>query len=254
MSIIRTADRSSSSALNNFTLRRVSVTRQRPPTPSLVAVGTPVNALATALSVAWPTHLAGDLGILVWECAGNGTTVVPTGWQLLPGSPVVDVASVAGSKLSIAYRFTDSNGGEAAASIPNTGDHAVAQIFTYRGVTRTAVPGRAYVTDVKTSPSFVLNYPAFDVLSPNSLVIGVASRPDDNASTTNFTGYTNTVLAGFTELAENGTTQGHGGGYVVWQGSRATLGTIGTTSATSVVSTTNAYHLFALEPSYVLPA
>jgi hypothetical protein len=259
MSIIRTFDRSTAYANNGFLLRKSGVTRSRLTPPSLVATGTAVGGTTAATSVAWPAgHVPGDLGILVWECSGNGTTVTPSGWEHFSGSPVVDIADATGSKLNVAWRFATSSA-QANASIPNTGDHVIGQIFVYRNVTQAVKPGRAYVTDAKTTASFVLNFPAVNTVAPNSRIIGIASRPDDSASTTNFTGYTNTTLSTapntfFGENTESGTVNGNGGGYVVWSGTMSNVGSSGQTSATSVVQTTNAYFVFALEPSLALPA
>lgn len=253
MSIIRTADRSTSPQASGFKLRETGISGSRPAVPLYINAGGIVDNAAGTISPAWPVHTVGDLGILVWECSGDGTTITPSGWTLMPDAPIVDIADATGSKLNLAYRFAVSSS-EANASIGSTGDHAVGRIFTFRNVSTSRVPGADRATGAKTTASTTLTYPSVNTAAPNSLVVGVASRPNDSSSTTEYSGYTNANLTSITERAEGGSTLGNGGGIALWTGISAAIQSTGTTTATSVTSFTNAYYVFALSPSLALPA
>ena len=111
-------------------------------TPAFQAVGTQVAGTA-AITVAWPTHLANDIGLLVIEKSGNDTTINitnPSGWAQVPGSPVVNVASTAGSKLQVWWKRAASSS-ETSVSVPDGGDHQRLHILS-----RTATTSRFRIT------------------------------------------------------------------------------------------------------------
>lgn len=253
MPITRTAERSTNYQVNGLRLRRSGVLSAVGPAPEFIAVGT-AAAGTGAISPAWPArHQAGDLGLLVLESSGGDSTVTPSGWVHVTGSPVVDIADATGSKLSVLWKFAASDQ-ESTASVSDPGDHALARIYSFRGVRSDVAPGRASATDTKTVASGIVTWPAITTVSPNSLVICVASRPDDVASTTTFAAFSNAGLTSLAEAGEAGTASGDGGGFVLNYGTRAAIGDIGTSTGTMTVSVTNAVITFALEPSVALPA
>jgi hypothetical protein len=253
MSIIRTASRSVSYQTTGFRVRSAGVTNSRPPAPFFNAAGGATTGVAS-ITPAWPTrHQAGDLGILVIEASGGDATATVSGWTHIAGSPVVDIADATGSKLMVLWRFAETDS-ESQASIPDLGDHATGRIYGFRGVRQDIVPGRVYATDTKVVASTSVNWPAITTLSPNNLVLCIASRPDDSASNTTFSAFANANLTSVAETGEAGSSSGDGGGFVVNHGTRAAIGNIGTSSGTMTVSVTNALMTFALEPSLALPA
>jgi hypothetical protein len=253
MPIIRTAERSAELQVAGFRLRRSGVARQVGPAPTFIASGSSSGTTGAA-SISWPArHQLGDLGILVIEASGSDDTVTPNGWTHVAGSPVVDIADATGSKLMVLYRFALSDT-EAAASVPDPGDHSISRIFSFRGVRKDIAPGRAFATDTKTVASTSVTWPAITVLTPNSLVLCIASRPDDATSTASFSNFTNANLANTGEAGESGTGQNDGGGFVLNYGTSAAIGSIGTSTGTMTVSVTNAVMTLALEPANQLPA
>lgn len=258
MPIQRTAERSSNQQITGFRLRESGVLRQPAAAPVFIAAGTGVGN-TTAVNINWPTAAfggnlqAGDLGILVVESSGADATTTPSGWTHITGSPIVDIADATGSKLNVLWKFASSYQ-EAQFSLADAGDHTVGRIFTFRGVRSDVAPGRASATDTKTVASGIVTWPAITTVAPNSLVICIASRPDDTASTTTFSAFSNANLTGLTEAGEYGNIAGDGGGFVLNYGTRAAIGNIGTSTGTMSVSVTNALITFALEPSLALPA
>lgn len=253
MPVFRTADRTTNTQVAGYRLRRSGVLQQHGQTPVYLGIGA-AGAGVGVFTTAWPTrHQAGDLGILVLESSGSDATVTPSGWAHVPGSPVVDIADATGSKLQVLWRFATSDT-EADVSVPDPGDHGVARILSFRFVRQDITPGRAYATDTKIVASGIITYPSITTLSPNCLIMCIATRPDDASGTTIFSAFSNANLSGVIEAGEAGTTNGNGGGFVVNLGQRAVMGSIGASTGTSSVSVTNAVMTLALEPSYALPA
>lgn len=253
MPIIRTAERSAETRINGFRLRPRGLLRQPGAAPEFIAVGTATTGTG-GISPAWPArHQAGDLAILVVETSGADATVAPSGWTHVAGSPVVDIADATGSKLQVLWRFAASDQ-ESAATVADPGDHATGRIFTFRGVRRDVVPGRAYATDTKTTAGTSVTWPAITTIAPNSLVLCIASRADDTSGTTVFSAFANANLTSLAEAGEAGSVSGDGGGFALNYGTRAAIGNIGTSTGTMNVSTTNALITLALEPSLALPA
>jgi hypothetical protein len=253
MPITRTAERSRNTEINGLRLRRIGRSGSVPEAPIFIAVGTAATNTG-AVNVSWPTrHIEGDLGIMVIEASGGDSTVTPAGWIHVEGSPVVDIADATGSKLMVLYRFALSDA-EAFVTVPDPGDHSLSRIFSFRGVRQDIAPGRAFATDTKNVASTSVTWPAISTLSPNSLVLCIASRPDDVSSTAIFSAFTNANLTGVAEASEAGSTGGNGGGFVLNYGTRAAIGDIGASSGAMTVSLTNAVITLALEPSLALPA
>jgi len=206
------------------------------------------SAGAASQAVAWPVHVAGDLGILVIETGGEGTTLTPpAGWLAVTGSPVTDVASAAGSKLQVWYRFAAS-AAEANVNTGDSGDHQVARIVTFRGVDPTTPFDATPVTGVKTTASTTVTWDSITTVTNGALIVLIATRPDDTTSVTTFGAVTNANLTNITERGEGGSNAGHGGGFVIVTGTKATAGATGTSTCTTTVSVTNAEITIALRP------
>lgn len=251
MSIIRSLDRSSQYAVNGFKLRSAGVLKAWPAAPVYVGIGASTSSTGAATPT-WATDAkVGDLGILTVESSGADATATASGWTHFPGSPVVDIADATGSKLSVLWKFAESDN-PAAASVADAGDHVICRITVFRNVS--TVPGRITATDTKTTASTTVTWPSITTASPNNMVVFVASRPNDDASGSTFSAFTAAGLTSPTEAGESGTTNGDGGGIAIFYGTRAAMGSIGTSTATMSVSVTNALFVVALEPSLALPA
>jgi hypothetical protein len=191
---------------------------------------------------------------LVHQTSGGSASIsAPAGWEAFPGSPVVDVADVTGSKLSVFWKFAESN---IEANVTTTGvaDHSLARIYVLSGVRPSIAPGRAITTSTKTSDSANITWPSIDTLAHNSRVVYIASRPNDSSSTSVFTFFTNADLDQLFVAGEAGTVSGNGGGFAMFLGRKATPGSTGTATANLSVSVTNAMMVLALEPNNELPA
>lgn len=218
------------------------------PTPNFQAVGGQ-QAGTLGLAVAWPAHEVNDIGLLVIEKSGNDTTIgiiTPTGWQEVPGSPVTDLATIAGSKLQVWWKRAASNA-ETSVAVPDGGDHQIARIFTFRNCISTGDPWDVTTTGIKTTASTTATVPALVTTVDGTLIVMIVGRPNDNASTTHFGLPVNGNLTGLGEGGEAGSTAGNGGGFVVSYGAKATAGDTGTSTLTKIASTTDTYMAIALK-------
>lgn len=214
-------------------------------TPVFQAATNPVAAFGSFF-LAWPTHIANDIGLLVVETAGDGSTFSITGWQTVPGSPVVDVASAAGSKLQVFYKRAAS-AFESNAFIPDSGDHQIARLYTFRNCIATGSPWDVTTTGIKTTASFTATVPAVTTTVANTLITMIVGRPDDSGSLSHFGVPFNPVLTSIQELGEAGSSIGNGGGFVVSTGIKESAGNTSTSALNKNFSTTDTYMVIAFK-------
>lgn len=218
--------------------------------PTFVAAGTAPSSV-TALAPSWPTHSAGDLGLLITEQSGGDTThdLSGDGWAHVSGSPVVDVADATGSKLSVFWKIAAS-GSESGPSLPDNGDHIVGRIITVAGAHATT-PIHITATGTKTTASTDYEYPSLTTTVADCAIVFVASRPNDSSGTTTFgapSGGTLDTIGDLASSPEAGATSGDGGGFTIGWGTKLTAGATGTPGGTLSVSVTNAYIVIAIQP------
>jgi len=215
--------------------------------PTFQAVGTAVTSTGATVSAAWPTHLTNDIGLVVIETSGNSANLTPpAGWVALPGTPVTDVATTAGSKLHVWWKRAASAAEAAVATGAGT-DHVLARLYTFRGCVTTGNPWNVITTGTKTTASTTATVPSLTTTLDDLLITMIVGRPDDAASTTHFGVPVNANLTGLAERGEAGTTNGNGGGFVLSTGVKALPGATGTSTLTKTVSTTDTYVVLALK-------
>lgn len=213
--------------------------------PTFQAAGTQGSGTA-GFSVSWPAHQTNDVAVLVIESSGADSSLTPpSGWSAVPGSPVTDVATTAGSRLTVWWKRATS-ASEAAVAIPDGGDHQVARIFTFRGCVPYGNPWDVVTTGTKTTASTTATVPSITTSLFGTRVVMIVGRPNDDASVTHFGVPTNANLTSIVECGEAGTTDGNGGGFVVATGIRQLRGAIGTSTLTKTASTTDTYMVLAL--------
>lgn len=208
------------------------------PAPVFQAVGTQFAA-TNATTATWPTHQTNDIGLLVIETDGLATDITISGWN----GWINAVDSGTGSKLQVLWKRAASSA-EPSVTIPDSGDHQIGAIFTFRGcrVSGSPVFGTQVSTAVLSNGGSV-TWPSLSVTEDNTLVLLIATRANDNASTT-FFGVAQpgagANLTGVAEAGEIGSQVGNGGGATVQYGTLAIAGSSG--SYTSTVTTTGVAH------------
>jgi len=220
--------------------------------PTFIGSGAQGISATGLVNVAWTTgHVAGNFALFVLESSGADTAhdiTNPTGvWNHITGSPLVDVATTAGSIFSVFHKFAESSA-EVTPDVGDNGDHQLGKIFTFGGVNPNNPFNVETVSSTKTTASTTVTFPSITTTKDNCLIVLIASRPNDGNSTTFFSGYTNSNLTGLAEAGEAGGLLANGGGFAVAYGIKEVAGSTGTTTATLSSSITNCIFTIALEP------
>ena len=215
--------------------------------PLFLAAGTVVSD-SRKLKVTWPDgHRARDLGLLILETAAGDDTVTASGWTHVAGSPLEDVSGGAGSKFQLLWKHATTDS-EPAVSLPDGGNHSLGCITVFRGGPLGGLPFSAVATATKTSASTLATLPSVAVSVPNTLVLLLCSRPNDNNSTSVYGEPVNAALTQLAKRLEGGTSHGNGGGFALFTGLMTTPGPVPATTVSQTVSTTNACFSLALPP------
>jgi MSHA biogenesis protein MshQ len=130
-----------------------------------------------------------------------------------------------------------------------TTDHIYAQLLTYRGVVNSGNPWdtTAPVGGVKAAASTAVTVTGVTTTYANAMVVQAVARDNDNAAAA-FSAQTNANLSSIAERVDAGTTNGNGGGFSVWDGTKVAAGATGNTTAT-VTSSIDAFLTVALKPA-----
>ncbi len=194
-------------------------------------------------TVAWPTHAAGDLGILCVEHSNSGTTIpTPTGWTPMPGTPI-DPGATFNVCLSVFYRFATSNA-MTAATIAGTVNHRWGVILTYTGV-NTGNPIHALTSAYFGPANTAMSAPGLTTLLDDCMIVTVIAWSPDDAGPLG-SSPTNAALGSVNERSDSGTITGGGGGIYVFDGTLATHTTIGPSAVTMSSAALGAILVFAL--------
>jgi hypothetical protein len=187
-----------------------------------------------------------DIIIFVAETTGEATTYPSlTGWNLLAGCPIVDVASSTGSKLYVWWRRVQSTL-EPSWALP-VFDHVVYASFLIRNAVSTGDPISVSTTNSSASNTTTVTIPSVTIPQRLNKVFICAADPVDSSSLTRYSNITNSGLLNITEHFESGGALGNGGGFVVGSGSRLQSGTIASTTITKATSSTFTAIVFAVK-------
>lgn len=217
------------------------------------AAGTAASGTGN-VSPAWPTHQAGDIGLLIMETGGsesvgyvNQTEWVEVNSYQTYGSPqTTNVSSTNGTRITVYWARATSSGMNTP-TINDPGNHIYAQIVTYRGAVTTGNPWDVTSAGIKSTASTSVSVTGLTTTVPNTLIVQAVTR-DTDSNATGFSAQTNSTLTSITERVDSGTTAGNGGGLSVWDGIMTAVGATGNTTAT-VSSSQNAFLSLALKPA-----
>lgn len=198
---------------------------------------------AGAVAPAYPANIAADdLALLICESQNSQAIGAVTGYTELFNLE----SSVGATRLTILYRLLD--GGETAPTVPDPGDHVAACIGVFRGVDRHR-PFYAVATHNHLGTTATPALPGMLTQIPDILVVqGCAYGADNSAALAS--GFTNASLANAAENIDGGTTDGNGGGLVVYTATKLVAGMIAPTVFTSAVGALSvAAFTIALRPA-----
>lgn len=211
------------SALNIFTRTAQGDAPAPAADPPFVAgVGTEQFGLGD-ITLAWPTHIADDIGFMVIESA-NQTVPTPSGWAIAGSSPQAGgtVGGANGYMLSVFTKLATS-GAEANVTITDIGDHIVGVIITVRGADGLAAihASAGSITAPTTNP---FSMPQVTTLLDNELELHLLAPRIDSATPviSNFASADGTA----TQHLNVSVAAGNGGGLGIYSVVKATAGLI----------------------------
>lgn len=192
-----------------------------------------------------------DLIIFVAETSADSPTYPPlVGWNLLPGCPVKDVTTSAGSALYVWWRRVLS-ANEPAWSLP-VKDHVTFGTFLIRGADPINNPIAVSATASSSVASTTVTAPSLTIPAELTRVFICAADPTDTTLTNRYSGLTNSSLTDLVEHFERSSSFNNGGCIVVNSGRRFASGVINPTTITRSTSATFVAIAFAVQSTQVL--
>lgn len=187
-----------------------------------------------------------DVLLLLIETA-NEAVSTPSGWAAVADSPqgTGTGGGTTSTRLSIFWKRVAAI--DSAPTITDPGDHAVAQLFAFRGCVNSGNPWDVTSGDTGASSTSV-SIPGDTTTVANCLVVLAVANATDTA-TPQTSGYTNADLANLTERSDVNSTQGNGGGFALITGEKASIGAYTATTATLATASVQGRMSIALKPA-----
>jgi hypothetical protein len=218
---------------------------------AVVAVGTVasgVNAISPGLPAGWPPD---DIHVLVVE-TNNEPIAAMSGWSNV-GVGVQNVAT--GTVTSLTIRWRRAVGGDAAPSVPDSGDHQIARIIGFSGCPTSGDPWDVTLFGSESVSDTTVSFPNITTTTANCMVVHALSvgSPDSTTGQSSGAG-TNANLTGLANRMNNQTSSGTGGGFAMITGLKATAGAVGATTTTITTANFKALFSGALREAAVVPS
>lgn len=208
------------------------------------------GATTGSLTKHWPTHITGDIALLVVESANEVVTLsTPAGFVEIPDSPqgTGTAGGTTATRLTVFWcRATSSS--MTAPVVADAGDHIAVYMLSFRGCVETGDPWDVTAGDVAASASTSVSIPGDTTTGPNRLIVALVANGTDT-TTPQVSGWTNASLTGLLEQVNENTASGNGGGFSIATGVKAGAGTYSATTATLATSSVQARISLALKPA-----
>lgn len=212
--------------------------------PTWQADGTAVGG-AAGFNVSWPGHLTDDIGLLLVNTS-NQALATPAGWTLV-GTTGTGTAATADSAAIYVFWKRATSGAEPVAVIPDSGDHQVAVIVTFRGCVLTGPPVDVFATSIKAANATTSTLPEVTTSGADRLVVACISTGQESVQSA----WSMAGLSSFTARGFGTTTAGVDGGIACASGGKATAGATGTGSVTHSITSKAAMLTLALRPNAI---
>lgn len=209
--------------------------------PTFVAAGAAADGDGE-ITPGLPTGLETDDLMVLFVETFEGHAVTVSGWAAAPDSPV----QASGTRLSVFWKRWQT--GVTDPTISDSGDHQVARIIAFRGVTTDGDPWDVSASGVDATSDTSGSIPGATTVTPKCVVLVACSHRNDVGGTAQFSGWTNADLDNLTERIDNSTEAGNGGGIGVASGEKPATGAYGTTTVTLADASTKAMWTGALKP------
>lgn len=211
-----------------------------PTMPQFISAGTMAEGTGAVVPGLPSLLQPNDIMLLFVETA-NEAVSTPSGWAAVADSP----QGITTTRLTVFWKRA--TGADTAPTVADPGDHAIAQILSFRYCVNTGDPWD--VTSGNTGASSTsVSIPGDTTTVVNTLVVVAVSNATDSA-TAQTSGFTNADLANLTELVDVNTSQGNGGGFAVAAGQKASIGAYVATTATLANASEQGRISIALKPA-----
>lgn len=212
--------------------------------PQVFDVGS-VHASGAAISPGIPSGtVSGDLLIYLVETQAETSTV--SGWTEAPDSPQTPSSNL--TRLTVFYRYATTDDETDATTSNDAGNHQVGRIIGIINSVGTGSPFNVTAGGVDESSDNSAAIPGDTTTVANTLVIAATSDSRDDSSAAAFSGWANADLSTVTEVVDNLSTAGNGGGIGAAFGWKFSAGSYTDTTVTHSGSTTKGMWSGAILP------
>lgn len=229
--------------------KRVTVSQLRQSAgtvPTINSVGTPFSSTAAPTATLPAVVAQDDILILVLQSSQQNLATPASYTQLGPQNGIGAAAAAGSTRLGIFWKRAGAS--ESAPTITDSGDHTYGVMFTVRGCPTTGDPFRMIGQAWKFTASTTGTAAAGRTTVPNSLVVSIFAQAIDAASAQG-SSPTNASLSSVTEVFDNGTADGTGGGIYVMSGVAAQPGPVAASTVTWGSSTVDVSTTLAFIPA-----
>ena len=199
------------------------------------ALGDSFASTANPSDPAWPTgHRENDIALLVFETANEAVTLSPAnGFVEIADSPqgTGTAGGTAATRLTVFWARATS-GAMSAPGTPDSGNHTIGRLLTFRGCATSGDPWDVTAGDVASTASTSVSIPGDTTTGDNRLVVAIAVNATDAPSDQTFTSEANSSLEGFSVVDEAANGVGNGGAWMIAVGEKRASGAYSATTAT----------------------
>lgn len=216
--------------------------------PTTAGTGTLAGSTGT-VSPAWPTHSAGQIGLLIVITAFQNPAVLttPNGFVATPIIDVADGTAVTDGISVTVFWCLATSSGMTAPLVADSGNNTAARIIVFDGCD-TTTPWNVLHSNAAGSATTAVSITGDTTTVNDCLVVLIAAWADDSASGS-LASITNASLASLTLLCNEGHIAGNGGGFAVFTGTKATAGVVSASTGTlSLGASYQACAMVALKP------
>ena len=202
------------------------------PAPAFKAAGVAAVSTTSPISPAWPTHVAGDIALLLVESNNWPKRLTDAaGFVELPCSParIGGINDVSNTTHAALYWCRATSAAMPAPTIPFVNDHIRAVIITFDGCNANGEPFD--VCEHAIGSGGTVFFPDLTTTDANTLIVHATTNTADSSSS-QMSAWTNGALGSLAEHYDTATTSGTGSGFAFASGTKAAAGAIGETQAT----------------------
>lgn len=223
--------------------------------PQVRAIGSSagVGASGGSFTPVNPTHAADDILLCFVEGSENGAasfSIATAGWAEVTDSPqFADFLGGSNGDVTLAVFWKRAtSAAETDPQVDGALQQARAWVVSFSGCITSGNPWDVTAgANTGGTQTTAASAPG-DTTTVADCLIVVAIANSSDTSVAQYSSWANTDLANVTELINENSSQGAGGGLGVVTGEKATAGAFGVTTATVALSSVLSYHVIALKP------